>query len=458
MGSDVFKVSELVERNILERPIDGNHGEIHPKGEDFVSSGVPFIMASDLVNGTVDMIGCSFISLEQASTLRKGFSVEGDVLLSHKATMGRTAVVPRLSTPYIILTPQVTYYRVKDPSSLNNRFLKYYFDSDSFQDLLSNWSGGGSTRSYLGITEQLRLPVLCPPVATQKAIAHILGTLDDKIELLRQMNETLETMARALFKSWFVDFDLVRKKADGLPTGLPKEIEDLFPSEFEDSELGDIPKGWRVQPVGAVLTELETGTRPKGGVGGIRSGIPSVGAENILGAGKYDFSKERFVSREFYSQMRRGKVHSEDVLLYKDGGKPGEFRPRVSLLGLGYPYDEFAINEHVFRMRSAILGQPFLYFSISSERVLWEMGERGGKAAIPGINQQELNSIMIVIPPVAVIEAFNKFAGSQLHRILRNAAESTSLSTIRDSLLPKLISGELELTDDMIAKILEPAK
>ena len=191
-------VGELVTKGVLERPLDGNHGSIHPRGADFVATGVPFIMASDLVHGGIDTVHCSFITIEQAKSLRKGFAKRGDVLLSHKATLDRTAIVGEIPGEFVMLTPQVTYYRTRDPTKVVNRYLKYYFDSAPFQQLLHSWAGAGSTRAYIGITDQLRLPVVLPPPGEQKAIADILGTLDDKIELNRRMNETLEAIARAL--------------------------------------------------------------------------------------------------------------------------------------------------------------------------------------------------------------------------------------------------------------------
>jgi type I restriction enzyme S subunit len=243
-------VANLVERGILERPMDGNHGSLHPRGDDFVSTGVPFIMASDLIGGGIDTVNCSFIKLEQAKSLRKGFAKKGDVLLSHKATIGRTATIGDIPGEFVMLTPQVTYYRSKDTSKLNSRFLKYYFDSEQFQGVLSSWAGSGSTRAYIGITEQLRLPILLPSIDEQKAIAAVLGGLDDKIELNRRMNATLEAMARALFRSWFVDFDPGRAKQEGRPpAGLDERTAALFPSDFQDSEVGEIPEAWEVRPL-----------------------------------------------------------------------------------------------------------------------------------------------------------------------------------------------------------------
>ncbi len=112
-------VRQLVDEGVIERPMDGNHGELHPKTSDFVPSGIPFIMASDLRDGVLDLDNCAFITPQLAQTLRKGFAKTGDVLLSHKATMGRTAIVHDLPTPYVVLTPQVTYYRVLDHARLN---------------------------------------------------------------------------------------------------------------------------------------------------------------------------------------------------------------------------------------------------------------------------------------------------------------------------------------------------
>src|SRR5699024_5260253 len=156
---------------------------------DYVTQGIPFIMANDLVNGRVDYQHCAYISEKQAKTLKKGFSRPGDVLLTHKATIGRSAIVTD-DYETIILTPQVTYYRTK--KGILNRYLKYYFDCAYFQNILANWAGAGSTRAYLGISAQKKLPILLPPLEIQKKIAKVLSALDDKIELNNQINKNLE--------------------------------------------------------------------------------------------------------------------------------------------------------------------------------------------------------------------------------------------------------------------------
>lgn len=183
-----YTVQDLIDLRMIEEPLDGNHGGIHPKASDYVDSGVPFIMANDLVNGVLNLKTCAFITEKQASTLRKGFAKPGDVLITHKATIGRTAIVPN-TYESIILTPQVTYYRVIN--GIDNRYLKYYFDSPTFQITLKNWAGAGSTRAYLGITAQRKLPVILPPYEEQVKIADILEAIDSKIRLNTEINDNL---------------------------------------------------------------------------------------------------------------------------------------------------------------------------------------------------------------------------------------------------------------------------
>lgn len=289
-----------------------------------------------------------------------------------------------------------------------------------------------------------------PPIEEpeQRAVAHILGRLDDKIEMNRRMNKTLEAMARALFKSWFVDFDPVRAKAEGRDPDLPKHIANLFPDSFEDSELGEIPKGWKVDVLEKGLLTLEVGGRPKGGVSGYTEGVPSIGAESIVGLGIFDYSKTKYVPRAFFDGMTKGHVKSRDVLLYKDGGRPGEYEPHVTMFGDGFPFDTCSINEHVYRMRvKQEIGQNFLFFWLSSDAVMEEMRIKGTGVAIPGLNSTQVKSLTMLVPTIRVVKAFDAIVDLWITRILANCNESRTLSTLRDTLLPKLISGELRVKD-----------
>jgi len=199
-------VSELVSEGILVKPFDGNHGEIHPKKSEYTESGVPFVMARDLRDGLVDTENCIFISRKLADSLRVGFAKNGDVLISHKGTIGRSAIVST-EDDYIMLTPQLTSYRVKDPSKLLNRFIRYYFMSPNFQREMIAGAADGSTRAYIGITKQLTLRFRFPSLLEQKRIAAELDVLDPETQRLesiyQQKLDTLEALKKSLLHQAF---------------------------------------------------------------------------------------------------------------------------------------------------------------------------------------------------------------------------------------------------------------
>ena len=178
-----YTVQDLIDKKYIDPPMDGNHGELHPKASDYVATGIPFVMANNLSDGFVDLSQCAFITEKQAKTLRKGFARPDDVLLTHKATLGRTAIVPE-GYEYIILTPQVTYYRVH--KGLSNVYLRYYFESSYFQSTLEAFAGGGSTRAYIGITKQCGLPVYLPCESSMNILTYSLS----QIERARLLNQT----------------------------------------------------------------------------------------------------------------------------------------------------------------------------------------------------------------------------------------------------------------------------
>ena len=331
---------------------------------------------------------------------------------------------------------------------LDNAYLLYTCLSSIVQDELQSRIRGSTVPRVLK-TDILGLQIPLPSIDKQKAIAHILGTLDDKIELNRKTKETLEAMAKALFKSWFVDFDPVRAKAEGRPTGLPAEISDLFPNSFEDSELGEIPSGWSVEELGDCSLDIESGRRPKGGIDkNLAYGIPSIGAESIAPVGQFDFSKTKWVESAFAESAGKGWIQNFDVALYKDGGKPGEFRPRTALYGDGFPFEKAMVNEHVFLLRSSQLGQPYLYYLFNFDLVLAQIIHKGSsKGAQPGLNQDEVRTSSFVKPAKDLLDIFNRTVEPGIRKQLLLGKECQALSELRDSLLPKLISGEIRIPD-----------
>jgi type I restriction enzyme S subunit len=441
---DIATVSELQREGVLLVE-DGNHGEYRPRPDEFVDEGVAFVRAADMDGGRVLFGAASKINQRARQRITKGIGKGGDVLLSHKGTVGKVALAP-LSAPPFVCSPQTTFWRTLDPDRLDRRYLYAFLRSPALHAQLATRAGETDMAPYVSLTSQRGLSVTLPPINVQRRIGETLGVLDDKIDLNRRMAETLESIARALFKSWFVDFDPVRAKAEGRETGLPREIADLFPDRLVTSEIGTIPAGWSLRPLGEIAAELETGRRPKGGVAEYQTGIPSIGAESIVGLGKFDFGKTRYVPEAFFANMRQGVVKSRDVLLYKDGGRPGEFEPHVAMFGDGFPFESCCINEHVYRIRARDeFGQNLLYFWLSSEGALEEMRIRGTGVAIPGLNSTQARSIAVLEPSSSIAKAFDDLVEPLVARILNAANESRKLAELRDALLPKLISGELRV-------------
>jgi len=433
MGDDwnTFTVRQLIDEGVLERPIDGNHGEIHPKTSDFVSKGIPFIMASDLENGRVDTTSCAFISESQALKLRKGFAKQGDVLISHKATMGRTALVgDLLDVPFLMLTPQVTYYRVKDSTRLSNRYLKLYFDSPTFQKLFETWGHKGSTRAYLGITSQLDLPIVAPPIAEQRAIAHILGTLDDKIALNRRMSETLEAVARALFKSWFVDFDPVRAKAEGRDPGLPREIADPFSSRFVDSEVGKIPEEWEVKSLDQVARFLNGLALQK---------YPPIGSQSlpVIKIAQIRAGNTQGADRASADLDPDYIVDDGDILFSWSG----------SLECVLWAGGQGALNQHLFKVTSTTHPRWLCYLGIHLHLADFRRIAEGKATTMGHIQRHHLSDAKLVVPPRRLRDIADRHLGPMIESLWKRQVESRTLAALRNALLPKLISGELRIMD-----------
>ncbi len=394
----VVSVGHLVEQKILEKPLDGNHGEIHPKGTDFVSLGIPFVMATDINNGKVDLVNCKFIAEEQAESLSKGFAVTDDVLLTHKASLGRTAIVGKIKTPYIMLTPQVTYYRIKDKQKLNNKYLKYYFDSPVFQDTLANHGDSGSTRAYVGITAQRDLPICILPIDEQKAIATVLSSLDDKIDLLHRQNLTLEATAETLFRHWFVV---------------------------------EVREDWEERPLSKIANFLNGLACQK---------YPPKNAIDKLPVLKIkELSNGISESSDWASSDIKPEyiVENGDVI----------FAWSASLMVKVWNGEKCILNQHLFKVTSTEFPKWFYlmwckhhldeFISISSSHAT-TMGH---------IKRGDLDKAMVLVPNTDTdeLEIMSSKMTPILNKQIANQKQICTLETLRNTLLPKLMSGEVRV-------------
>jgi len=414
------------------------------KSSEWISDGIPVVKIKNIKDGMVSLEDCAYIS-EVSAERARGYKAEGgEILISLTGYVGQVGrVLPKDS---VYVNQRVGFVRPKDSKETHYVYYLLRFLRTQIEEL-----GTGTAQANVAPKDIMKISIPTISAESRVLVGNLLSYFDQKILVNNSLSNTLENIAQAIFKSWFIDFDPVEAKMAGeKPEGMDEATAALFPDEMEESELGPVPKGWVVRSLFDCGLEIESGSRPKGGVKGFTSGVPSIGAESINGLGVFDFSKTKYIPRDFYDKMKKGKPKDFDVLLYKDGGKPGEFKPRVGMFGLGFPFSEFAINEHVFILRAPDLGEPFLYFWIRLERTLEILRNRGVKAAIPGINQQDVGTLLVIQPSQEVLKAFNKMVMTSISMILTSANESLSLTNLRDALLPRLISGELQIPEEML--------
>lgn len=198
-GWTKLNVKEAVKQGYIARPLDGNHGEKHPKGDDYVPEGVPFLMAQDLKDKRVDFTSCHFITEEQASTLKKGWAKEGDVLLTHKGTIGRVAIVQPSQYENMLLTPQITYYRCLQ--DIDNEYLAAYFMTGFFVEQLERLTTG-TTRACVTITQQEQLELIIPPVPMQREFVKFVNQSDkSKFEIQKAIDGTADLIKSILYNA-----------------------------------------------------------------------------------------------------------------------------------------------------------------------------------------------------------------------------------------------------------------
>jgi type I restriction enzyme, S subunit len=313
----------------------------------------------------------------------------------------------------------------------NSRFLFYLLGTLS----LNNWRAG-SGQPLLNQDILSRIPALVPEPAEQRAIAHILGTLDDKIELNRRMSETLEAMASALFKSWFVDFDPVRAKAEGRDPGLPQHLADLFPARLVDSELGEIPEGGRIGRFGDVVEQLRDQENPLSS--------PDV-LYHHFSIPAYDEGQTPKTEYGESIKSQKSRVPAGVILLSK-------LNPEIERVWLVdvRPTERAVCSTEflVLRARSPFT-RSFVYCLARSP--LFRQQIEGLVTGTSKSHQRaQVDSILnlgAVVPPPAIVATFERSADSLLARTLGCRRESRTLAALRDALLPRLISGELRVSE-----------
>jgi type I restriction enzyme S subunit len=426
MGWRRATVSELQRDGILLVE-DGNHGEYRPRPDEFVDRGVAFIRAADMDGGEVLFESASKINDRARRRITKGIGAPGDVLLSHKGTVGKVALVPEDAPPFVC-SPQTTFWRTLDSSRLDRHFLYAFLRSRDFHVQLASRAGETDMAPYVSLTSQRGLYVSVPPIEVQRAIARILGTLDRKINLNRQMNATLDCIARTLFKSWFLDFDPVRAKAQGRDSGLPIHLSDFFPVSFEDSEIGEIPNGWHLRTVDDDFN-LTMGQSPPGETyNEIGEGLPFF-------QGRTDFGF-RFPQRRVYCTAPTRFAQPGDTLV----------SVRAPVGAINMATERCCVGRGVAAVRHKLGSRSYTYYFMHSLSQVFEKFEAEG-TVFGSIGKKDFHAITKVAPPDSLVLAFEKIAYPMDEGIYAKTQGIETLGALRDTLLPKLISGELRLAD-----------
>jgi type I restriction enzyme S subunit len=301
----------------------------------------------------------------------------------------------------------------------------------------------GSTQPKLALYRIKQIAVPLPPLPEQRAIASVLGALDDKIDLNRRMCQTLEEMARALFKSWFVDFDPVRAKMEGRDPGLPKEIADLFPSRLVDSELGPIPEGWRVVSLsdlvevskGASYTSAEL--QP--------SSIALLSLKSFVRGGGYrDGGLKPFVGRYKESQV----VACGDVVMpCTDVTQAAELIGRTARVPQIDEYETIVASTDVLVLRPSVDSVPRNWLALlgRSPKFVAAMLAHSTGTTVLHLAREAIPKFLTAVPPTTLLASFDDHVSPLIRRSDICQNQNRTLASLRDTLLPKLISGELRV-------------
>jgi type I restriction enzyme S subunit len=406
-------------------------GYVGPMASEYVDSGVPFLRSQNVEPLRINGSDLKFITPEFHQRIRNSRLSPGDVVIVRTGKPGACSVIP----DWLGDANCSDLVIIRCGEHINNRFLAYYVNTVASQHVAAHLVGAVQQHFNVGSARTMRIKL--PPLSEQRALAHILGTLDDKIELNRRMNETLEATAQALFKSWFVDFDPVRAKAEGRDLGLPKEIADLFPDSFEDSELGEIPEGWRVGTLGAVCQKPQYGFTASAKAEPVGPKFLRITDINKLPWIEWSSVPHCEMSKEEFEQYR---IRRGDILI-----------ARMADPGHGVMIEEdvegvFASYLIRFRPRDVTFDRYLQYWLRSAS--YWKLvAARQAGTTRASLNAQVIGAFQLMMPSREVADAFKKKVASLRSKVIANVVESRPLATLRDTLLPKLISGEIRVKD-----------
>ena len=401
---------------------------------DYVSAGIPSIMPQNIGDNCINVDRIARVSLDDANRLSRYLVREGDIVYSRRGDVEKRALIRSPEDGWLCGTGCL---RVRvDRNVVEPKYASYCLGHPPIREWIVRHAHG-ATMPNLNTSILSACPFVVPPLPEQRAIAHVLGTLDDKIELNRRMNETLEAMARALFKDWLVDFGPTRAKAESRDPYLAPEIWDLFPDQLADSELGPIPEGWDVCELGDLCHKAQygyTASATSQPVGPKFLRITDINKQSWI-----DWSRVPYCEAT-NKEASKYRLHSGDLLIARmaDPGHGVLVEEDVETVFASYLIRFRPIKEPHARLLQ--------YWLKSTE--YWQLVEsRAAGTTRVSLNAKVLSEFPLVIPANPVADAFASQTGALRDRLVESASEIQKLAALRDLLLPKLMSGEIRVGD-----------
>ena len=400
------------------------------KADNFVSSGVPILKGGNLHQAYINDSVCDFLTEEKADELMSSNATIGDIVITHRGTIGQVSIIPYNARFKRYVVSQSQLKISVDETKANPYYINYFLRSPLGQHrLLLNASQVGVPAIARATKSIKDIEIPLPPLFIQNKIENILTTLDNKINNNIKIKQTLEQIAQTLFKSWFVDFDPVKAKMEGRqPEGMDAETAALFPDKFVESELGLIPEGWAVSNMSKHFNII-MGQSPKGE----SYNEEGIGVPFFQGRKDFDF---RFPNvRVFTSEPKRFANKDDTIISVRAPVGDKNMTAIKCCIGRG-----LAAIKHKSNSRS------FTYYFVSHiESSLINKGSSG--TVFSSINKKDLEQTYFIVPSDEVIEAFHKLIDPIDEKILVLTKQIKNLSNIRDTLLPKLLSGELDVSN-----------
>ncbi len=402
--------------------------------KDYVSDGVPVIRGQNMGDKWVggEFV---FVSNDKARALEPNKARPGDLVFTQRGTLGQVAIVPLAPySEYIVSQSQMKL--TPDPDKADVNYLYYAFLSPEQQDYIRNTAiQTGVPHTNLGILK--KTPIALPAISVQREIGRVLGALDDRITLLRETNATLEAIAQALFKSWFVDFDPVRAKQEGrAPDGMDEATAALFPDSFEESELGLVPRGWPVSKLDSV-SDVGIGKTPPRKephwFSESSDDIRWVSIRDMGSAGVFLSETSEYLTQEAIDRFYVRRVPDRTVLL--------SFKLTIGRVVI--TDGEMTTNEAIAHCKltdQSPLSSEYIYLHLRQ----FDYATLSSTSSIAdAVNSKTVKAIPILVPSTDVVAAFQSMVGLIFERIKTVQQQAQTLATLRDTLLPRLISGQL---------------